>query len=82
MSHRAHPPWSAVRTVGALHRPHRHVADTGDLLDGLVERLLAEVPRPDPDLVPVDGLAGLGVPEADADRDALRGIARLTISRR
>jgi AcrR family transcriptional regulator len=29
---------------------YHHVSDKGDLLDGLVERLLAELPRPDPAL--------------------------------
>jgi AcrR family transcriptional regulator len=39
---------------------YRHVEDKADLLDGLVERLLDEVPLPDPDLDAVDRLTALG----------------------
>ncbi len=40
---------------------YRHVADKADLLDGLVERLLAEIPLPEADLAPAERLAGLGL---------------------
>jgi AcrR family transcriptional regulator len=39
---------------------YRHVADKADLLDGLVERLLDEVPVPEPRLDPLERLAALG----------------------
>jgi AcrR family transcriptional regulator len=39
---------------------YRHVEDKADLLDGLVERLLDDVPLPDPGLAAVDQLAALG----------------------
>lgn len=47
---------------------YRHVGDKADLLDGLVERLLGEVPVPAPDLAPLDRLAALG--------DGIRALAR------
>lgn len=39
---------------------YRHVEDKADLLDGLVERLLDDVPLPDPDRPPAEQLAALG----------------------
>lgn len=39
---------------------YRHVEDKADLLDGLVERLLDEVPLPEPGPDPVERLAALG----------------------
>lgn len=47
---------------------YRHVGDKSELLDGLVERLLGEVPVPDPELPPLDRLAALG--------DGIRAVAR------
>jgi AcrR family transcriptional regulator len=45
---------------------YHHVRDKGDLLDGLVERLLAELPLPDPSLPPEERLRAL----ADSMRKA------------
>lgn len=39
---------------------YRHVKDKADLLDGVVERLLEEIPVPDPDLAPEEQLAVMG----------------------
>jgi AcrR family transcriptional regulator len=39
---------------------YRHVEDKADLLDGLVERLLDDVPLPAPGLDPLERLAALG----------------------
>jgi AcrR family transcriptional regulator len=39
---------------------YRHVQDKADLLDGVVERLLDEIPEPDPDLDPAAQLRAAG----------------------